>query len=101
MEDKDAPYQVTMAAITTLGMFGAASKPVVPNMQALLEQKKKELAPKELELAKKKEGEDLKLVGEVATLKAVVKLLEDAIKHIECAKPTSPAELKGDPAKKP
>jgi HEAT repeat protein len=101
LEDKETPFQVTVAAITTLGTFGAASKTVLPNMKAHLELKKKEMGEKKLELAKKKEKDDLKLVGEVASLEAIVRLLEEAIKHIECAKPTSPAELKNEPAKKP
>lgn len=98
MEDKDAPFQVTVGAITALGTLGASAKPGLPNMQKFLELKKKELAEKKLEQAKKKENkDDLKLIGEIATLEAIIKLLEEAIKHIETAKPTSPAELKTDP----
>lgn len=98
LDDKDAPFQVTVGAITALGTLGASAKPGLPNMQKFLEQKEKELAAKKLEQAQKKDKkDDLKLIGEIATLEAIIKLLKEAIKHIETAKPLSPAELKTDP----
>jgi HEAT repeat protein len=105
LEDKDAPYQVTVSAIQVLGALGAGAKPGLPNMQKFLELKKAELAKKKMELAKKKE--DLTLIGEVAALEAIIKLLEGAMKHIDEAKPLSPAsepkssDPKSDPPKKP
>lgn len=89
LDDKDAPYQVTASAIQVLGAMGAGAKAALPDMQKFLELKKKELAAKRVELAKKKD--DLTLIGEVAALEAIIKLLEGAIKHIDEAKPISPS----------
>jgi HEAT repeat protein len=100
LEDKDTPYLVAVGAIQVLGAMGAGAKPALPNMQKFIEVKKKELAAKKIELAKKKD--DLTLIGEVAALEALVKLLEGAIKHIDEAKPTSPmSDPKTDPKTPP
>lgn len=101
VEDKDTPDLVLFSAIQVLGAMGAGAKPGLPNMEKFLELKRKELKEKKIELAKKKE--DLKLIGEVATLEALIKLLEGAMKHIEEAKPMSPVSepSKSDPSKKP
>lgn len=100
LDDKDAPYQVTVHAIQVMAAMGAGAKPALPDMQKFLEAKKKELAAKRIELAKKKD--DLTLIGEVAQLEAIIKLLEGAMKHIEEAKPMSPSsESKSDPKDPP
>ena len=100
LDDKDAPYQVTVHAIQVMAAMGAGAKPALPDMQKYLEVKKKELAAKRIALAKDKEN--LTLIGEVAQLEAIVKILEGAIKHIDEAKPLSPdskSDSKGDPKK--
>jgi HEAT repeat protein len=97
LEDKDASAGVTIGAINVLGSMGAGAKGAVPDMQKFLALKKKELAAKKIELAKNEK--DLNLITQVATLEALIKLLEGAIKHIEESKPISPSEAKSDPKK--
>ena len=101
LDDPKAPYQVTVHAIQVMAAMGAGAKPALPDLGKFLETKKKELAAKRIELAKKKD--DLTLIGEVAQLEAIIKILEGAMKHIEEAKPLSPAGSSDakDPPKKP
>jgi HEAT repeat protein len=97
MEEKEAPVAQTVAAVQVLMAMGAGAKPAVPNLKKMLDEKKKALDAKKIELAKKKD--DLQLITEVAILEDTVKLLEAAIKHIDEAKPMSPASTSSDPNK--
>jgi hypothetical protein len=89
LEEKDAPFGLTVASIQVLMAMGAGAKPAIPNLQKMLDEKKKELGAKKIELAKKKD--DLQLISDAVALDELVKLLEVAIKHINEAKPVSPA----------
>jgi hypothetical protein len=105
MEDKALPLPVTVASIQALMAMGAGAKPALPNLKKLRDEKQKELDAKNLEIAKHKSAQqkdDPKLIGEKVTLEGLVKLLDAAIKHIDEAKPRSPA-VTGDstPPKKP
>lgn len=94
MEDKDSPLPLTVATIQALMSMGAGAKPALPNLKKMLEEKKKPLAEKKAEIEKleaAKKPIDPKLAGETIALDGLVKLLEAAIKHIEEAKPRSPA----------
>jgi HEAT repeat protein len=99
LEEKEAPLAQTVASVQVLMAMGAGAKPAVPNLTKMLNEKKKALEAKKIDLAKKKD--DLQLIGEVATLEETVKLLEAAIKHINEAKPMSPSTSSSDPTKKP
>jgi HEAT repeat protein len=89
LEDKTAPFPVTVASIQVLMTMGAGAKPALPNLQKMANERKKELDAKKIELAKN--DKDLKLIADATALDELVKLLEGAIKHIDGAKPLSPA----------
>ena len=101
LEEKNARLDQTVACLKVLGAIGAGAKPALPNLKKMLVEKKKEQNAKALELAVKKD--DPQLTGEKYNLDELVKLLEAVIKHIEEAKPMSPAvaDPKTDPPKKP
>jgi HEAT repeat protein len=104
MEDKDAPYPLTLASIQTLGHMGAGAKPALPSLKKLLDDKKKPLADKMQEIKKQEAAKaplDPQLVGEAIALDGLVRTLEAVIKHVEEAKPMSPAATSTDPPKKP
>lgn len=105
MEDKGAPLQLTLASIQTLAAMGAGAKPALPSMKKMRDEKKKPLDEKMAEIKKQEaamKGVDPQLAGEAIALDGLVKALEAAIKHIDEAKPTSPAvgsSGKDDPKK--
>jgi hypothetical protein len=104
MEDKAVPLQLTLVSIQTLAAMGAGAKPALPNMKKMLDEKKKELDPKMQELKKleaAKKPIEPQLAGEAMALDGLVKTLEAAIKHIDEAKPISPADKKDPPKKDP
>lgn len=103
MEDGTAPYQLTNVSIQTLMAMGAAAKPAIPNLKKLLDEKKKPFDEKMAEIKKLEAAQkqiEPKLAGEVIALDGMIKTLEAAIKHIEGAKPMSPA-IGDPPPKKP
>ncbi len=103
MEDATAPQQLTIVSIQTLMAMGAAAKPALPNLKKMLEEKKKPFDEKMAEIKKleaAKEQIKPQLAGEVIALDNLIKSLEAAIKHIEGAKPMSPA-IGDPPPKKP
>jgi HEAT repeat protein len=85
VENKDENIQVQIAAVNALGAIGAGAKEALPPLRKLLAETKAELP--------KKKDDDKKLAEEM------IKLLERVIKHIDEAKPMSPAVA--DPPKKP
>jgi HEAT repeat protein len=100
-EDGTAPQQLTIASITTLMAMGAGAKPALPNLKKMLADKKKPFDEKMAEIKKLEAAQkpiEPQLAGEVIALDNLIKTLEAAIKHIENAKPMSPAV---DPPKKP
>lgn len=98
LEDKTASLTLTVASVQVLMAMGVGAKPALPNLRKMAEEKKKDLAAKRIDLAKKKD--DLQLISDVVALDELVKLLEAAIKHIDEAKPVSPA-VAPPPDKKP
>jgi HEAT repeat protein len=84
IENKGENVQVQFAAVNALGAIGAGAKEALPPLRKLLAETK-------AELPKKKDQEK-----EVA--EEMIKLLERVIKHIDEAKPMSPA---GSEPKKP
>jgi HEAT repeat protein len=99
LEEKNAPFNQTVACVQVLVAMGAGAKPAIPNLQKMVDARRKELKEKELELAKKKD--DPQLTGEKFALEEMVKLLDAAIKHIDKATPTSPGGAGDPPPKKP
>ena len=97
LEEKDARLDQTVACLKVLGAMGAGAKPALPNLKTMLADKKKELNATLLKLAEKKD--DPQLTGEKYALDELVKLIEAVVKHIDEAKPMSPAVA--DPPKKP
>lgn len=85
IENKGENVQVQIAAVNALGAIGAGAKEALPPLRKLLAETK-------AELPKKKDQEK-----EYA--EQMIKLLERVIKHIDEAKPMSPAS--SDPPKKP
>jgi HEAT repeat protein len=85
VENKNENIQVQIAAVNALGAIGAGAKEALPPLRKLLAETKAELP--------KKKDDDKKLAEEM------IKLLERVIKHIDEAKPMSPAVA--DPPKKP
>jgi HEAT repeat protein len=88
LEENNAPLNQTVACVQVLMAMGAGAKPALPNLQKMLDARRKDLKAKELEWAKKKD--DPQLTGEKFALEELVKLLERSIEHIDKAKPTSP-----------
>ncbi len=85
VESKDENIQVQIAAVNALGAIGAGAKEALPPLRKLLADTKAELP--------KKKDDDKKVAEEM------IKLLERVIKHIDEAKPRSPAGA--DQPKKP
>ncbi len=85
VENKDENIQVQIAAVNALGAIGAGAKEALPPLRKLLAETKAELP--------KKKDDDKKITEEM------IKLLERVIKHIDEAKPISPAV--SEPPKKP
>lgn len=85
VENKDENVQVQIAAVNALGAIGAGAKEALPSLRKLLADTKAELP--------KKKDQDKEFAEQM------IKLLERVIKHIDEAKPMSPAV--SEPPKKP
>lgn len=87
MEEQNAPLQQIIACGQVLMAMGAGAKPAIPNLRKMIDEKKKEAATKKDD--------------EKKTLEELIKFLEKVIKHIDEAKPMSPAGAPPEPPKKP
>jgi hypothetical protein len=97
MKEKQWPILVTITAIQVLMSMNDKARPALPDLKAMKEEKEKDLKAAEIELAKKKD--DLEWLSKRAVADEMVKLLDNAIKHIEKAEAKNPSPT--DPPKKP
>lgn len=86
MEEENAPFGQVAACVQVITSFNVAGKPAIPHLVKMRDARKKELAAKELELAKAKKEDEIRLTAEKTALEEMVRLLDGAIKYLEEAK---------------
>ncbi|VTR90978.1 pbs lyase : : HEAT_2 [Gemmata massiliana] len=111
--DKEQPIQLTITAINTIAAMGAGAKPAIPDLKKLVTDTEKIVSGLKDQERKAAEGllklkdQERRVAEEMLKVKEherrtneeLVKLVERAIKHIEDAKPTSPAVAQPEPKK--